>query len=93
MRLITVIDVCRELRVEPTSALTWPVGDAVRGAFEERFGRPPVKALRQKTKGGGSHCFAVYPETFRGVIRAIILSHQAEKARQPDLFDFMEAAE
>jgi hypothetical protein len=93
MRLITVIDVCRELRVEPTSALTWPVGDAVRDIFEERFGRPPTKMLRPKTNGGGSHCFAVYPEAFRGVIEAVILDHQAEKERQPDLFDFMEAAE
>lgn len=85
--MITIVDVCRDLGVEPTPALTWPVGTAVRQRFEGIYGSLPYKALRGKTYGnGGSHCFAVYPEEFRREIVAIIQMHSVEAERQMDLF-------
>ena len=85
-RGITVIDVCRELQIEPTPALTWPVGNAVRDLYEQRYGCLPEKDLREKTNGTGSHCFAIYPEGMRNDIERIIRLHDWERQRQGDLF-------
>lgn len=82
---ITIIDVCRALRIEPTPNLTWVVGALVRERYREVHRRYPSKQLREKTNGGGSHCFAVYPVAFRSEIERILLAHQTESARQMDL--------
>ena len=85
-RGLTVIDVMRELRVEPTPDLSWAIGAAVRDAYEQRYGIPPDKALRNKTNGPGTHCFAIYPESMRAEIIKIIQYHQTESQRQGELF-------
>jgi hypothetical protein len=46
----------------------------------------PDKELRGKTKGPGSHCFAVYPESFVPTIDAIIDKFRLMSASQKDLF-------
>lgn len=84
---ITVIDVCRQMRIEPTKALTWPVGDRVRYIWEKKYLAPPDKDLRTKTCGEGSHCFAVYPEHMREIIRRVIRRQVSEQQRQGELFD------
>jgi hypothetical protein len=84
---ITVVDVCRELGVEPYSDLTWSVGARVRDLYEARFGYLPGKELRPKTRDRGSHCFAVYPVSMRDAIAEIIGTHRTEARRQRDLFD------
>lgn len=83
---ITIIDVMRELRIEPTPHLSWQIGMAVRDAYERRFGYAPEKALRTKTNGPGSHCFAIYPRVMRETIVQIIRQFQTEAQRQGDLF-------
>lgn len=87
---VTVIDRIRALGFEPESRLTWIVGDQVRDRWTIDTGALPEKALRRKTSGGGSHCFAVYPERFVPMIDAIIIrvaaDFEAESARQPGLF-------
>jgi hypothetical protein len=85
-RVITVVDVCRDLQIEPEPRLTWPVGNAVRNLYESRYGELPEKALRTKTSGAGSHCFATYPEHMRGDIERIIRLYDGEAQRQSDLF-------
>lgn len=87
---VTVIDVCRKIGIEPKPALTWSVGNQVRHIYETRTGELPPKALRQKTGGGGSHCFAVYPAEMAPEIEKIIRQHEVEAARQPDLFGVVE---
>lgn len=82
---ITVVDVCRELKIEPLPKLTWPVGARVRDFYEYMYGRPPLKKLRTKTIGKGSHCFAVYPHTMWEHIVHIIRMHQTEEQRQGEL--------
>jgi hypothetical protein len=86
-RGITIIDVFRELKIEPTPSLTWAVGAAVRDIYEQRYGCLPEKDLRNKTNGPGSHCFAIYPETMRPTIVRMVAEHDSEAKRQGDLFD------
>jgi hypothetical protein len=83
---ITVVDVCRRMGVEPETDLMWSVGNAVRRRYEARYGRLPPKQLRQKTGGGGSHCFAIYPHEWEPVIAEVIRAHGGQKQRQGDLF-------
>lgn len=85
-RGITVIDVMRELRIEPVPELTWAIGAAVRDRYERLHGRLPEKELRTKTSGGGSHCFATYPQDMRTEIANIIRLHQLETQKQGELF-------
>lgn len=80
--MITVIDVCRAMRVEITPQVSWSVGAQARGLYAQRTGRLPEKDLRQKTSGGGSHCFAVYPDWMRPEIEQIIRAHKVEDQRQ-----------
>lgn len=89
--MITIIDVCRIMGVEPTPELTWAVGAAVRDLWVERHGVLPEKELRPKTAGPGSHCFAIYPETMRDEIENIIAKHHTEAARQMTIFDIIES--
>lgn len=82
---ITVPDVCRAMHVEPVPALTWSVGNAVREEYRRAHGNCPPKELRTKTKGTGSHCFAVYPPEMRPAIERLIREHGAEAERQGTL--------
>lgn len=86
MKGITIIDVCRDLEIEPEPHLTWPVGSAVRELFERKYGRLPEKELRAKTNGAGSHCLAVYPKRMWAEIARIIHLHNGEAQRQFDMF-------
>lgn len=48
------------------------VGNAARDMYIRRFGTPPIKALRRKTSGKGSHDKAVYPRELMADIKLII---------------------
>lgn len=85
IRKITVIDVARGIDVEMTSREAWSIGAAVRTAYENRTGYLPDKELRQKTAGGGTHCFAVYPASMRKEIENIIRAHKPKTSRQGSL--------
>lgn len=82
---ITIIDVCREIGVEPEPNMTWSVGARVRDLYEASGGTIRY-ALRQKTNGGGSHQFAIYPPSWRERIVREIRRHGAHAARQGSLF-------
>lgn len=84
--MITVLDVARDLGLQPSVQEAWEIGAAVRDAYEQAVGQLPVKALRQKTSGAGSHCFAVYPEEFRPMIEATVRRLATDRAKQIDLF-------
>jgi len=83
---LTVMDVFRDLGLEPEPAVSWAVGGAVRRLYEAETGGLPPKELRQKTNGHGSHCFAAYPESWRSRIEGVIKQHQTQAARQGALF-------
>jgi hypothetical protein len=86
----TVIDILRELHVEPLPAVSWAVGSAVRDRYVELHGDAPMKALRAKTNGPGSHCFAIYPWVFReealAIVEQVIAEIDAVRLMQPGLF-------
>jgi len=83
----TIIDVCRELQIKITVHDAWVIGPKVRDAYRASIGEPPLKALRPKTYGQGSHFFAVYPPEFRPFMVDIIRAHMGVKESQTDLFD------
>lgn len=84
--MITVVDVIRDMGIEPEPNLTWAVGAAVRDLYEDKNGRLPEKRLRTKTDGHGSHCFAVYPESMRPEIEKIVGLFETNNKRQGTLF-------
>lgn len=74
----TVIDVLRERGIELVPAVTWACGTAAREAWLAHYGRLPDKALRKKTNGKGSHCFAVYPDYGRSLVEQAITATLSE---------------
>lgn len=85
-RGITVPEVFRALGFEPVPEATWAVGAAVREAWRAETGALPPKALRPKTGGGGSHCFAVYPPDWQPRIAEFVRAHASAAAAQGKLF-------
>jgi hypothetical protein len=86
MKRITVRDVANAMRVEPTKQQMWAIGARVRDLYEQRTGREPPKELREKSAGGGTHCFATYPLSWREKIEEVIRAHRAAATRQGNLF-------
>jgi len=86
MDRITVLDVFRELRIDPDNETSWAIGQQVREEYKRQYGQLPHKELRIKRSGHGSHCFAVYPRAWRSHIERIVRQHQAMKDKQGDLF-------
>lgn len=82
---ITIVDVVRDMKIEPLPSLTWPVGARVRDLYEYMYGRAPQKKLRTKTSGAGSHCFATYPHHMWDAIASIVRMHHTETQRQMEL--------
>lgn len=86
----TVVETIRRHGYEPTPALSWACGAAVRLAYERAHGALPVKALRAKTNGEGSHCFAVYPSGFHReldeIVRGLCEAFESDRLRQRPLF-------
>jgi len=89
--MFTTIQECRYQGALPTQRVAWLIGAKVRDAYVDTYGTLPPKALRQKTTGPGSHCFALYPDEFRPIaariIRAILVAEAAAVAAQPPLFE------
>jgi hypothetical protein len=83
---ITVVDVCRALNCEPGDNLMWRTGEYARKLWQSR-GNAMTYDLRPKKKGGGSHQFAVYPESFRSEIEKIIKLLTAADDQQGVLFE------
>lgn len=83
---ITIVDVFRELGFEPIPEDTWAVGSAMQKLYTEIVGKQPDKELRTKTCGGGSHCFAVYPSSWRTEIEHLVKVVASNRAKQGNLF-------
>jgi hypothetical protein len=86
MRTITVMQVFDSMGIKPEPAVSWSVGSRVASMYVNEHGEQPPKDNRPKTNGGGTHCFAIYPEFWRKRIEAVIRSVTDEAARQTDLF-------
>ncbi len=86
MRTITVPMVFRALGITPSNELSWSVGSRVATIYAREYGCQPPKDNRPKTSGAGSHCFAIYPDTWAPMIRQIILAEKAAEDSQLDMF-------
>lgn len=85
--MITVIDVFRDMGLEPTKDQSWSVGAVIREQWLAEKGELPTKRLRRKTAGTGSHCIAVYPLSWKSRIQQAIKAAGAAKASQIDLLN------
>lgn len=85
MRGITVIDVFREMGVNPEKKKTWAVGQMMQKHYADKHGRQPPKDNRPKTNGHGYHCFAIYPANCRRRIKKYIMQVGAEASKQMKL--------
>ncbi len=85
-QMVTVIEVAKSMGLELPNELAWQVGTSVASAYRKIYGQQPMKDLRPKTGGGGSHCFAIYPPTFVPVIQDAISRAGAEREKQESLF-------
>jgi len=85
-RRCTVMDRIKYKQLQATDNQSWTIGSMVRDEWVRQFATLPDKELRGKTKGAGSHCFAVYPESFVPVIDEIIDKFKLMSAKQGDLF-------
>lgn len=83
---ITVPQVARALGVELSNRAAWSVGAEMAARYVSEFGEQPPKDNRPKTRGGGSHCFALYPSTWEPVIRKAIEQHIEQAKHQGTLF-------
>lgn len=72
--------------LEPNKNVMWSVGDVMQKKYADQFGRQPTKDNRPKTNGGGSHCFALYPDDWYDVIATEIRKHEAIRLGQYDMF-------
>jgi len=83
---ITVIDVFNDLGFDPIPEDTWTAGASARNMYESVVGQPPPLELRRKTNGAGTHCFAVYPPSWRPKLETIVRSIARHRAAQLKLF-------
>lgn len=90
MRGITIIEVLRELRIEPDKSLTWALGTAVAAEWRKRTGTQPPIVRQPKTDPNASHpakhAICTYPDDFKPVILEKLSRFQTDAQRQGDLF-------
>jgi len=88
--MLSVIDRVRALGYEPEKRFDWAVGSAAREEYAAATEDLPVKELRIKTSGKGSHCMAVYPDWFiprlDEIVREVAGSIESAEAAQGELF-------
>jgi hypothetical protein len=82
---LTVHDVARQMQVVLSDAQAWRVGSRMASAWEYVVGSPPVKDLRTKKLGTGSHCFALYPPVWRERVERFIRAEQTALLDQGEL--------
>ena len=83
---ITTVQVFRALGIDPSPEQSWSVGSRMQRVYQLEHGAEPPKENRPKTSGSGTHCFAIYPASWRPRIEAVIREVVAEDGRQEDLF-------
>lgn len=84
--MVTVIEVARSMGIELSKDAAWAIGALMAKRWADTCGEQPEKRLRPKTNGGGSHCFAVYPDSWIEQIKAAIRDSQQADADQMVLF-------
>jgi hypothetical protein len=88
---ITIIDVIRDMGLEPNDTMDWAVGlRFAKWFYEFTGGMEPEKWNRNGTKDSRRvHCFAHYPECFRHKMESMVREYKFEQSRQTR-FAFMD---
>jgi hypothetical protein len=86
MKTVTVMQCFALLGIVPESKVSWSVGSRVAAMWREEHGEEPRKELRAKTHGAGTHCMAVYPQSWRKRIERVIKESSEMYAMQADMF-------
>ena len=84
--MITVMQVFKDLGIFPDKKISWAVGATMASRYKMLYGVLPHKELHKKTSGSGSHCFAVYPDSWAGTIADAIATCECEMQAQRELF-------
>jgi hypothetical protein len=87
----TIIEVLRDLQIEPDKSLTWGLGTAVAAEFRKQTGEMPPIRRQPKTDRNASHppkhAICTYPEWFRPIVLNLVRQRRTEAVRQGDLFE------
>lgn len=84
---ITVPMVANLIGVVLTNKIAWSVGSEIASMYFDKFGEQPPKDNRPKTNGEGSHCFALYPPSWKPIIEKAIFERVEYEKTQGTLFD------
>ena len=79
---ISIHSVAADLQVELSNEEAWHIGKVVAARWAAVMKRQPVKDLRRKKAGLGSHCFALYPPSWFPIFAAAIRTVAGRAARQ-----------
>lgn len=82
---LTIHDVAKGIGVALSDTQAWTIGSDVAAMWEHDVGAPPLKDLRTKKKGPGSHCFALYPPSWRERIENYIRTFRTRPDPQMSL--------
>jgi hypothetical protein len=83
---ITTLEVFHLLGITPTNEQAWSVGNRMQAMYAAEFGEQPPKDNRPTTTGAGTHCFALYPASWRGRIERVVREVTDARRSQGDLF-------
>ena len=83
---ITTKQVIKAMGLHPTHNQSTAIGLRAQAEYAKEFHEQPPKDNRPKTYGKGVHCFALYPETWRGKIEVHINAVMDTGRNQGDLF-------
>lgn len=83
---ISIHDVARDMNLVLDDRQAWKAGSLVESGWKWAVGTPPVKDLRRKKSGTGSHCFALYPPQWRERIERAIRTFGGSQDAQLKLF-------
>jgi hypothetical protein len=78
----TIHNVAEAMGLVLSNEQAWEIGARLATRYGAVEREAPRKELRGKKNGGGSHCFAVYPPSWRPHLEAEIRAVEAEAARQ-----------
>ena len=78
----TIHDVAASMGLALTDEQAWEIGAAIANAYNAVERTRPIKELRPKKRGQGSHCFATYPPSWVPYIQAAIRTAGAQRDRQ-----------
>ena len=83
---LSVHDAARKMGLELDDETAWSLGALIASAWQWQTGTAPLKDLRSKKSGSGTHCFALYPPEWLPRLQEIVLAVSNTRLSQTNLF-------